>query len=317
MDQILITGAAGFIGHHLVNKIVNKRYNFILLDDYSRGNKDRTFKNLVNSDNIIFLNRDLTKPFVIKEKKIKYVFHLAARIGVKNVISKPSETINDNISMLINTINAVKKNNKKTKIIFFSTSEVYSPLIQNKIAKFPLKEDVDLLIKKKFHPRDSYYISKIVGEKIVELSGLKYVNLRPHNIYGPRMGYSHVIPELIKKFKDKKNKIIKIQSPSHKRAFCYIDDAINQIVELSFNNSNNNNVFNIGNNKEEIKIFDLARKIKKILRNEKKIIKGINTSGSPQRRVPDLSKINPVIKNKDFINLEMGIKNYLQWLIKK
>ena len=113
MAKIIITGAAGFIGYHLIKKIINKNYDFILIDDYSRGKKDKPFNNIIKKKNIKFLNQDLTKSFKIKDQNIKYIFHLAARIGVKNVIEKPSETINDNLLMLINTINAVKKNNKK------------------------------------------------------------------------------------------------------------------------------------------------------------------------------------------------------------
>ncbi|MDB4141804.1 NAD-dependent epimerase/dehydratase family protein, partial [Candidatus Pelagibacter sp.] len=291
MAKIIITGAAGFIGYHLIKKIINKNYDFILIDDYSRGKKDEPFNNIIKKRNIKFLNQDLTKSFKIKDQNIKYIFHLAARIGVKNVIEKPSETINDNLLMLINTINAVKKNNKKVKIIFFSTSEIYSPLIENKTAKFPLKEKVNFIIKNKIQARDSYYISKLVGEKIVELSGYEYINLRPHNVYGPRMGYSHVIPELINKFKNKEKKI-KIFSPTHKRAFCYVDDAINQMIKLAFNKKASNNAFNIGNNKEEIKIIDLANKISGLLNIKKKLIRGSNTLGSPIRRVPDMVKTN-------------------------
>ena len=316
MAKIIITGAAGFIGYHLIKKIINKNYDFILIDDYSRGKKDKPFNNIIKKKNIKFLNQDLTKSFKIKDQNIKYIFHLAARIGVKNVIEKPSETINDNLLMLINTINAVKKNNKKVKIIYFSTSEIYSPLIENKTAKFPLKEKVNFIIKNKIQARDSYYISKLVGEKIVELSGYEYINLRPHNVYGPRMGYSHVIPELINKFKNKEKKI-KIFSPTHKRAFCYVDDAINQMIKLAFNKKASNNAFNIGNNKEEIKIIDLANKISGLLNIKKKLIRGSNTPGSPIRRVPDMVKTNNLTKNLKFTNLDKGLENYINWFLKK
>ena len=214
--------------------------------------------------------------------------------------------------MLINIINAVKGNNK-LKFIFFSTSEVYSPLIKTNNAKFPLKEDVALMVNKETYPRDSYYLSKIIGEKIVQLSGFNYLCLRPHNIYGPRMGYSHVIPELIKKIKFQKSKKIKIYSPSHKRAFCYIDDAIEQIVGLSFGNKAKNKTFNIGNSREEIKIFDLAKMIKNKLKSKKKLIKYIYTSGSPKRRVPSMSKTSSYLKKTKYISLNKGIQNYINW----
>lgn len=317
MKSILITGAAGFIGYHLTKKLLRKKFKLILIDNLIRGKKDEAFKKLIKNKNVKFINKDLTKPFRLYEKNIKYIFHLSARLGVKNVISQPVNTFKENLGMLINTINSIKYYNKKIKIIFFSTSEVYSPAIKNKIAKFPLKEDTQLFFKKITQPRDSYYISKLIGEKIVEFSGFKYLILRPHNIYGPRMGYVHVVPELINKFRDKKLKKIGIYSPSHKRAFCYIDDALNQILKLTFNSKTNNKVFNIGNEKEEIKIFDLAKKIKKILNSNKKISKLRNTAGSPFRRVPCMKKTMFFIDSKKFINLGEGLAKYINWSNKK
>ena len=89
MKTILITGAAGFIGYHLTKRIINKKIKFLLLDNLTRGKKDKFFKDLIKNKNIKFLNTNLTKPFEINEKKIDYVFHLSARLGVKNVILNP------------------------------------------------------------------------------------------------------------------------------------------------------------------------------------------------------------------------------------
>ena len=124
-----------------------------------------------------------------------------------------------------------------------------------KKVSIPTKEDIDLLINKDIIERDSYYLSKLIGEKIVQLSGLKYIILRPHNIYGPHMGFKHVISELIKKMqptKNNKNRTCQIFSPNHTRSFCYIDDAIKQIKNISFNKNSHNKIINIGNSKEEI-----------------------------------------------------------------
>lgn len=314
MKKILITGAAGFIGNHLISRMSDMKYELILIDNFSRGKKDKIFKKNLKDKKVKLINLNLTKPYKLKFKDIKYVFHLAAKVGVKNVVKKPGQTINDNVLMLINTINAIKHQNKKAKFVFFSTSEVYSPLIDTSVAKFPLKEDVNLIIKKDIQVRDSYYISKLVGEKIVELSGLQYLNLRPHNIYGTRMGFSHVIPELIKKFMAKSKKV-KIFSPSHSRAFCYVDDAISQIINLAINKNVKNKTLNIGNNNEEIKIIDLAYKIKKILNSDKKIITGPVTPGSPKRRVPNLKLTKKYFKYSKFINLNEGLKKYISWFL--
>ena len=313
MKTILITGAAGFIGYHLAKRICNKKFKLLLLDNLTRGRKDKFFKNLIKNKNVKFLNKDLTKPFKITEKNIDYVFHLSARLGVKNVILNPEKTFYENTKMLLNVIDTIKINNNKTKFVFFSTSEVYSPAIKEKIAKFPLQENERLYISKKTSPRDSYYLSKLFGEKIVEFSSLNYLILRPHNIYGPRMGYAHVIPELINKFESKNNSKIGIFSPSHKRAFCFIEDALDQIIQLTFNSKIKNQIFNIGNHKEEIKIFDLANKKKKTLKRKKKIFKNKITQGSPSRRVPCMKKTQKIINKKSFINLNQGLKKYLDW----
>ena len=123
------------------------------------------------------------------------------------------------------------------------------------------------MILNKLINRDSYFLSKFFGEKNCRNEWVKFLNLRPHNIYGPRMGKSHVIPELIEKI-NLNQKYVKIFSPDHKRAFCYIDDAIVQIVKLSLDRNINKKTYNIGNMTQEIKIYDLAKKIKKLLNSK-------------------------------------------------
>ena len=310
MKSIIITGGAGFIGYHLAKKYSRKKFKIFILDNFQRGKKDKFLNKLNKNKNIKLISVDLSKPFNLMIDNITKVFHLAAIVGVSNVNKSPIKTFKKNTLSLINTIDFLKRKNFKGKFIFFSTSEVYSPLIFKNIGhQLPTERD-DLLISNKLIDRDSYYISKIFGEKYTQFSNINYLILRPHNIYGPRMGTSHVIPELLEKAK--KNKILKIYSPNHTRSFCYIDDAINQIIQIS-NSKNKNQIFNIGNNKEEIKIKDLAKKILSLLKINKKIIFEKNTEGSPPRRVPKIKKILSKIRIKKFVSLENGIKKMLEW----
>ena len=166
--------------------------------------------------------------------------------------------------------------------------------------------------------RDAYFLSKIFNEKIAQLANIKYLILRPHNIYGPRMGYSHVIPELIKKIyyrKKKKNKRVVVFSPTHKRAFCYIEDAILQITKLSFDEKSYYKIFNIGNMSRELKMFDLAKKIKALIYVDAKIIRGKNTLGSPKRRIPDMKKTIKATKLKTFVTLDDGLRKTVDWYL--
>ena len=132
-------------------------------------------------------------------------------------------------------------------------------------------------------------ISKIVCEAVCHNSGLPFVIVRPHNIYGPRMGFAHVIPELIKKMTKPNTESIEVFSPGHSRSFCFVEDAVNMIEKLAFSEKAKSKIFNIGNQSPEITIHNLAKKLIDISGYDLDIIPKESTSGSPERRCPDMS----------------------------
>lgn len=302
-NKFLITGAGGFIGSHLVSYLNDKKFNLYLIDNKKIKNKK-----------ISYLKFNLNKKIKKKLVGFTHIFHLAASLGVENISKNPYLSFKNNIYSLTNIIDNIKINSPKCTFIYFSSSEVYSPLIKKSFKYLPTKPDIDLLINKETINRDSYYLSKIIGEKLVQFSGLNYIILRPHNIYGPNMGFRHVISELI--IKNQKNKC-EIFSPNHTRSFCYISDAIEQIYKISINHKCLNKVFNIGNPFDEITIFNLAQKIKKITNSKTKLIKGPVTLGSPKRRFPSISKNLNFIKLNKFTKIDQGIINTLKWIKEK
>ena len=317
MKNILITGGAGFIGLNICKKLLQKGYRVFAIDNFNRAKKDKDFKKIKLNKNFKIISIDLKKELKL-EIKFTYIFHLAAIVGVSNVNKSPYETLQNNLVTLLNVINYVKKMKSNSKIIFFSSSEVYSSLIESKKIRFPISEDNQILIPNNLIKRDSYFLSKFFGEKIIEMSGLNFINLRPHNIYGPRMGKSHVIPELIEKI-NSNSKSVNIFSPNHMRAFCYIDDAIEQIIKLSLDKSTNRKTYNIGNMTEEIKIYSLAKKIKKILKSKSTLKRSNITAGSPYRRVPNMRKtLNKIRKNNKikFHTLDEGLLKTIKWYLK-
>ena len=156
------------------------------------------------------------------------------------------------------------------------------------------------------HKRTVYVVSKLAAEIAYINSNLPYIIGRLHNVYGTRMGYKHVIPELIKKFLSK-NKSIDIFSPTHSRTFCYHTDAIQMIKHLTFNAKIKNDIYNIGNPKGEIKIKDLAKKISNIIKINKKINFIKDNHNSPKRRLPDMKKTKNYLKKVELKNLDFGI----------
>lgn len=315
--RILIIGGAGFIGFHLANKLSDTKKNSItLIDSFERAKKDKDLKKLLRKKNVKILKKNLLEIKSEKlETKFDYIFHLAAIVGVQNVIENPAEVMRKNIELVFKVIEIAKTQKKLKKICFASTSEIYAYSVQKKIAKVPTPENAKILISNYTEKRDSYFLSKLIGEKIFLLNNFPCAIVRLHNIYGPRMGYSHVIPELFLKIK-KNKKYLNIFSRNHTRSFCYISDAVNQILNITKLKKNKIKIFNIGNDQEEIKIYNLAKKILKIMKEKRKIISKKNTPGSPSRRCPDLNLNRKIIKNKKFIKLNMGLKKTIDWYSK-
>lgn len=312
--KYLITGGAGFIGIKLAEKLLeNKNNKVYLIDNLSKKIKKDSLTKLMKNKNVRFIKKDLSN--IINYCKIydfDYIFHFAAILGVQKVINKPFYTLSENIQSTINIIQFSKKQRKLKKICFTSTSEVYSETLEKKLARYPTPENVDFLISKDFNSRSAYLLSKIVGEYLINHSKLNFVIFRPHNIFGPDMGFSHVIPQLTKKILSKKNKNIFIANSHHKRTFCYIDFAIELILKISLDKNSKKKIYNIGSPEKDISIMQLANKISRILNSKKKLLLSkILKDDSPKKRRPDMTKSLKFAKIKH--NFEQGLKKTVIW----
>jgi len=241
--KILITGGAGFIGYHLA-KNLSKNCSVDLIDNLSRGKVDKDFKKLIKENNVRLLNIDLNNKIKIKSKNYNYIFHLAATIGVDTVIKNPFKVLNNNYLSTLNIIKFAKEQKNLKKLFFTSTSEIYSGSFKHKLINFPTKENSILSLNNMNSARGTYMLSKIYCEALCHFSNIPFIILRPHNIFGERMGMSHVIPELIKKIhKSKKN--LELNNSNHKRSFCYIEDAVNMMILLMKNSKAVKKTYNL------------------------------------------------------------------------
>lgn len=301
--KILLIGSSGLIGSALTEKLDKKKFKLICYD----------IKKPKNVSNIFFIKgsvEDLKELYKkTKSIKIDIVIHLAAFLGVNSTEKDKLKCLDINILGTKNVLDFCLKRKVK-KIIFSSSSEVYGEGGRNF-----LKEDSFL------KPKSVYGVTKVVNEEYIKAyckkTKLNYNICRFFNIYGTKQRNDFVIPNFINKIK--KNQAIKIYGKGNQiRSFCYVDDAVGALLKLIFNkNKNKNTTYNIGNNKEPIKMINLAKLIFR-LTNKKINIKKIDFLKSDRsskreiyQRKPDISKAIKEINYMPKIKLVDGIRKIL------
>lgn len=316
--KILILGAAGFIGNKLAHELSLSNENEIfLVDNYFRGRNDEVFSQLTEKENCRFLNLDLTKSesFNSLDNNFDKVYFLASVVGVGYTTTNPSKVIEINTKIIINTLDWLRTLNKNCKILFSSTSECYASTIEYLDGIIPTAEDVPLSISNIQEPRYSYALTKMLGEAGLihycnELN-LNHVIVRYHNVYGPRMGFSHVIPQVVKRFIDNENPF-KIFGYNQTRSFNYIDDAVRGTI-LAMDKDSNHSLFHLGCSKSEITIEKLIKFIGELLNFDGEFEYEDAPSGSVNRRCPDISLAQSELGYEPKTEWKKGVESTVFW----
>lgn len=315
MKRYLVTGGAGFIGQYLVERLLKEGNSVKIFDNLIRSHESRLIS-LNKYKKFSFINGDIKKYDEIYPHldNIDCVYHLAAINGTQNFYKIPIEILDVGVQGCINIIKAADKFNV-TDVILASSAEVY----QN-ASIVPTDETISLSIPDPLNPRYSYGLSKIFSEVYAlnyKFNGNTRVKIfRPHNIYGPDMGYKHVIPEFIMNLESSKNN--SSFSPkgdiSTTRAFCYVSDLIDGLKILEKINVTNE-IFHIGND-FEISILDLLKLIRESMSLDIQINEhSFNEhEGSALRRCPDINKMKK-LGYLPKVSLEKGLKHTIDWYL--
>ena len=318
INKILITGGAGFIGYHLSKALAkNDENNILIVDNLSKGKMDKTFKKLIHKSNVTFYEMDLSnlKEYSKLEQDYNQIYHLAAIVGVKEVSQNPFLTLKVNALSTIYILDFIKDMKNNPKILFASSCENYAGSIKLCGLEIPTPEEVPLCIEDVYNPRWSYATSKILGEIACLHCSKKYnfdtTIVRYHNIYGPRMGTQHVIPEFILRLKKDPTKL-EMYGGYQYRSFCYVDDAVKMTVNLMNNQNANNKIVNIGN-EHYIKISLLAEMLFKIMKISPKVIENGAPEGSVEMRRPDLKLIKKLDNYVSNISFDDGLRTTYEW----
>ncbi|MFC1804612.1 NAD-dependent epimerase/dehydratase family protein [Candidatus Omnitrophota bacterium] len=293
MMRYLITGGTGFIGAALVQRLVKEGHSVRVLDNNIRGTSER-LKGV--SKDIELIQADIRDAEAVQYacKKIDSVCHLAFINGTEFFYTQPELVLEVGVRGMLNLLDACRREDVG-ELMLASSSEVYqaAPTV-------PTDETVPLSIPDPFNPRYSYAAGKIISELMAINYGRKYfkrvVIFRPHNVYGPDMGWEHVIPQFVIRMRRlcKESLKGKIRFPiqgtgGETRAFVFIEDFIDGLIIL-MEKGKHLNIYNIGT-REELTIEKVAYAVGEYFNREIEVVPGKSAEGGTRRRCPDISKI--------------------------
>jgi len=311
--KILVTGGCGFIGSHLVDRLIKEKHRVVVVDDLSTGNK----RNL--NPKAKFYKLDIRNPKisdVFKKEKPEIVFHLAAQIDLRKSVENPIENARINIlgslNILQNFIRINQQNLRKSasKFIFASTGGA----IYGDAALVPTPENYPEF------PLSPYGIEKLTIDKYLnyyyKVFGLPYVSLRLSNVYGPRQnskGEAGVIAIFCDKMLNDEQPVIN-GSGRQTRDYIYINDVVNACISAL--KKRKIGVFNIGTTKET-GVNTIFRKIRKLTNSNCKEIHISEKPGEQKRSCLDYSKAKKELGWQPKYDLARGLRETVEWFRKK
>tara|TARA_B100000963_G_scaffold38253_2_gene28544 strand:+ start:1454 stop:2425 length:972 start_codon:yes stop_codon:yes gene_type:complete len=313
--SILITGAAGFIGYHIIKKNLNNNKKVIGIDNinsyYDIDLKKNRVNNLKKNKNFSFYKVDLSNfkklNYIVKKNNIKIIIHLAAQAGVRYSIKNPRTYFNSNLEGFFNILE-VSRYNKIKHLIYASTSSVYGDS-----KKFPLNEN-----DKTDKPLSFYAATKKSNEIMAHCYSYVYklpcTGVRFFTVYGPYGRPDMALFKFTKNIIDN-HPIELFNNGNHLRDFTYVDDVVDGIYSLINKQSKKNipyEIFNIGNGTPK-KLIDYLKHIEKNLNKVSKIKRLPLQVGDIVKTHSNINKLKKFTGYRPKTNIKIGIEKFIEW----
>ena len=292
-ERILVTGGSGFIGSALVKALLGDGQARLVLDDNSRGAPRRLAD--IQKD-IEFVTGDVRDAVTVQAavRGVDEVHHLAFVNGTEFFYSAPELVLDVGVKGMVNVIDACRAAGVG-RLVLASSSEVYQTP-----PHVPTDETAPLVVPDPANPRYSYGGGKIISELMAINHGRKFFErvliFRPHNVYGPDMGFEHVIPQFALRLKraaalHTSGKVpFEIQGDGlQTRSFCHVDDLVRGVMVMRANGEHLG-IYHVGT-AEEVTISDVARRIAAHAGREIEFVSRPAPAGGTERRCPDIGKL--------------------------
>ncbi len=319
-----MTGGCGFIGLALAKEILptlNSGDQLVLVDNLQRHGRRNDVEMIAVDPRVSILSIDLSDRNALEclPSPIDRLYHLAAIVGVGGVESDPLRVMRVNTLSTMNVLDWFMMNRSPgARLLFASSSEVYSgALMAGFQLPVPTPENVPCVIADLQNPRFSYAITKIWGEAYCNYAvekGIFAVSVRYHNVYGPDMGYEHVIPQIVQRVVDRQRPFL-IIAGEQTRSFCWVGDAV-RATRLVMESSavRPKEVVHIGDPAAEITIRNLYEKIFDICNWHPSSTNVVEApAGSVERRCPDTTQLRLLTGYEPDTRLDHGLSTTVDW----
>lgn len=306
--KIMVTGGVGFIGSHLVDRLLEMENHVITYDNLDRyyTGKESNIRHNLKKPKFAFVKASiLNYPKLVKAmKNVNLVFHLAAQVGVRFSAEHPIKTNSVNTGGTLNVLSAARETGVK-KVIFASSSSVYGSL-----KTMPVSEE---------HPTEPisvYGASKLACEKYCkiynDLMGLPVVILRYHTVYGPRQRSDMAIHKWTKLIAEGKPPVV-YGDGNQTRDFTYIDDAIEGTLKAAEVDGIEGEIFNLGGGSRTSVNAVVGLLLQSSGREDIKPIHAQSNPSDVQDTYADITKAKKLLRYDPKVPLREGIKKYLEW----
>ena len=315
--KILVTGAAGFIGFHLCEKLLEEKHQILGIDNinnyYDVNLKKSRLKNLLKKKNFKFKKIDISDTNFVKKiypiaKNFKIIIHLAAQAGVRYSITHPYKYIESNVKAQISILELAKKINSFEHLIYASSSSVYGA---NKKIPFSTNDRVD-------NPVSLYGASKRAGELITQsysrMFSINCTGLRFFSVYGP-WGRPDMAAYIFTKNIFQNKTLDLFNFGRMERDFTFVNDIISGItplIKIKKRKSNMHKIYNLGNNKPQ-KLLKMVSLLEMLCKRKAKINKKRIQLGDVRHTYASIKESKKDLKFKPKTNLKDGLEKFVTW----
>lgn len=308
----IVLGGAGFVGAHLTRRLLDEGRRVTVVDDFSRASHDEVVEGL-QADGASVISADLTRAesWAGLGQGWDEVYHLVAVVGVRNVERDPLRCLHVNTLTTSHLLGWVPPS---ARVFYSSTSEVYAAGVTEGLVPVPTTEDALVVVRDPTAPRAAYAVSKLWGEAALAHAGtargFSWVTGRFHNVYGPRMGMDHVVPEMLARASSGEDPF-RVWGADQTRAFCYVDDAVEAVVRLMGTEVSGRTV-HIGTD-VETGVTDLALLVLDTVGVRPELLPLPAPPGSVARRCPEISLLRSLTGFAPSVDLADGVRRTWRW----